>query len=190
MQYITFAALIAVASAGVVPYEYHHAGPAVSYSSSVSHVAPVHGHSALIAAPAYHSAPAIHAAQVVHNVATPTIHTVAAPVVAKYAAPILTKTIVAEHPAPASYDFEYSVHDPHTGDAKSQHESRRGDAVQGSYSLLDADGSKRVVHYTADAHNGFNAVVEKQPGVHPVVTKAVTYAEAPALTYAHVGHHY
>lgn len=41
-------------------------------------------------------------------------------------------------------------------------ESRRGDAVQGSYSLVEPDGHNRVVHYTADAHNGFNAVVERQ----------------------------
>lgn len=40
-----------------------------------------------------------------------------------------------EEHAPAQYDFSYSVHDAHTGDVKQQQESRRGDAVQGSYSL-------------------------------------------------------
>lgn len=40
-----------------------------------------------------------------------------------------------EEHAPAHYDFSYSVHDGHTGDVKQQQESRRGDAVQGSYSL-------------------------------------------------------
>lgn len=45
-----------------------------------------------------------------------------------------------------------------TGDSKSQHETRSGDVVHGSYSLIDADGHKRTVEYTADDHNGFNAV--------------------------------
>ncbi|CAF4898845.1 unnamed protein product [Pieris macdunnoughi] len=67
-----------------------------------------------------------------------------------------------------NYDFSYSVADPHTGDHKSQHESRDGDAVHGSYSLAQPDGSVRQVHYTADDHNGFNAVVHNSaPSVHP-----------------------
>nr|XP_026485941.1 cuticle protein 7-like [Vanessa tameamea] len=66
------------------------------------------------------------------------------------------------------YDFEYSVADPHTGDHKSQHESRDGDAVHGYYSLVQPDGSVRKVEYTADAHNGFNAVVHNSaPSIHP-----------------------
>lgn len=52
------------------------------------------------------------------------------------------------------YDFAYSVSDPHTGDHKSQHESRDGDVVHGSYSLVQPDGSLREVEYTADDHNG------------------------------------
>lgn len=59
--------------------------------------------------------------------------------------------------------------DPHTGDHKSQHEVRDGDVVKGSYSLAEPDGTIRTVHYTADDHNGFNAVVEKSGhAVHPV----------------------
>ncbi|XP_041976461.1 cuticle protein 8-like [Aricia agestis] len=52
------------------------------------------------------------------------------------------------------YDFSYSVSDPHTGDHKLQQETRDGDAVHGSYSLLQPDGSVRSVHYTADDHRG------------------------------------
>ncbi|XP_057666754.1 uncharacterized protein LOC130900265 [Diorhabda carinulata] len=59
------------------------------------------------------------------------------------------------------YSFKYGVNDYHTGDIKSQHESRDGDVVKGQYSLVEPDGSIRTVHYTADNHNGFNAVVEK-----------------------------
>ncbi|BET00732.1 Cuticular protein [Nesidiocoris tenuis] len=66
-----------------------------------------------------------------------------------------------DHYAPPHYAFEYSVHDPHTGDVKSQHETREGDVVKGYYTLKEADGTTREVHYTADHHNGFNAEVKR-----------------------------
>lgn len=80
-----------------------------------------------------------------------------------------------------------------TGDAKSQQESRSGDVVQGSYSLIEPDGTRRIVEYTADpvqgifdfnhhfiilkfilkcisfANKGFNAVVHKEPAAGKVV---------------------
>ena len=56
------------------------------------------------------------------------------------------------------YAFNYGVHDPHTGDIKQQYEERDGDVVKGQYSLVEPDGTVRVVDYTADDHNGFNAV--------------------------------
>lgn len=64
---------------------------------------------------------------------------------------------------PAAYKYEYSVSSPHTGDFKSQHEERIGDTVRGSYSLIEPDGRKRIVDYTADAEHGFNAVVRHVP---------------------------
>ncbi|XP_075233408.1 cuticle protein 19-like [Lycorma delicatula] len=70
------------------------------------------------------------------------------------------------HHEPKGYSFEYKVHDPHTHDIKSQHESGDGHTVKGYYSLVEPDGSVREVHYTADKHNGFNAVVHKTPGHH------------------------
>ncbi|XP_063621399.1 histidine-rich glycoprotein-like isoform X1 [Cydia splendana] len=60
------------------------------------------------------------------------------------------------------YEFEYKVEDPHTGDRKSQHESRDGDVVKGYYSLHEADGTVRIVHYTADHKTGFNAHVQRE----------------------------
>lgn len=63
--------------------------------------------------------------------------------------------------APPHYSFQYGVHDAHTGDIKSQQETRDGDVVKGEYSLVEPDGTKRIVTYTADHHNGFNAVVTK-----------------------------
>lgn len=67
-----------------------------------------------------------------------------------------------------NYHFNYGVKDLHTGDLKSQWEHREGDVVKGSYSLMEPDGSIRTVDYTADSHNGFNAVVSKSGhSVHP-----------------------
>nr|CAD7194376.1 unnamed protein product [Timema douglasi] len=67
-----------------------------------------------------------------------------------------------------SYQFNYGVKDYHTRDFKNQWETRDGDKVKGSYSLLEADGSIRTVDYTADDQNGFNAVVSHSgPSSHP-----------------------
>ncbi|CAH2067454.1 unnamed protein product, partial [Iphiclides podalirius] len=81
--------------------------------------------------------------------------------------------------------FAYDVADPNTGDYKSQVESRVGGTVKGQYSLLDADGTKRIVDYTADDVNGFNAVVRKVPAA--VVAKvAPAVVSAPAVSPAYV----
>ncbi|CAH2256123.1 jg10385 [Pararge aegeria aegeria] len=69
--------------------------------------------------------------------------------------------------------FSYGVADPITGDYKSQVESRVGGVVRGQYSLVDPDGTKRIVDYTADDVNGFNAVVRKEPLVANVVAPVV-----------------
>ncbi|XP_044757814.1 uncharacterized protein LOC123315968 [Coccinella septempunctata] len=79
-----------------------------------------------------------------------------------------------EHHAPTHYKFEYGVHDPHTHDVKSQWEHRDGDNVKGAYTLKEADGTTRLVEYTAGPHTGFNAVV-----------KRIGHAHHPA----HYGHH-
>ncbi|XP_060856879.1 uncharacterized protein LOC132934575 [Metopolophium dirhodum] len=65
-------------------------------------------------------------------------------------------------PADSSYHFAYSVEDPLTGDVKSQNEMSDGrGTVKGSYSMVEADGSTRVVEYTADDEHGFNAEVKR-----------------------------
>ncbi|XP_075145734.1 cuticular protein 92A [Haematobia irritans] len=86
-------------------------------------------------------------------------------------------------PAP-KYSFGYDIQDGYTGDLKSQHETRHGDVVKGSYSVVDPDGTKRTVDYTADPHNGFNAVVRKEPlayKAHAPVAVAPAPAPAPPL---------
>ncbi|VVC93495.1 unnamed protein product, partial [Leptidea sinapis] len=68
----------------------------------------------------YYHAPAVSSQSIIRHDEGLTLGHLAAP--SHYAA----------HP---KYDFAYSVSDPHTGDHKSQHESRDGDVVHGSYSL-------------------------------------------------------
>lgn len=62
---------------------------------------------------------------------------------------------------PPQYKYDYAVHDPETHDIKSQWEHRDGDLVKGAYSLLEPDGSMRLVEYTSDKEGGFNAVVSR-----------------------------
>ncbi|KAI4458836.1 structural contituent of cuticle [Holotrichia oblita] len=70
--------------------------------------------------------------------------------------------------SPPRYAFDYGVRDGHTGDNKQQSEVRRGDVVEGEYSLHEPDGTIRIVRYEADDRNGFNAkVIRRGPAVHP-----------------------
>ncbi|XP_049313628.1 adult-specific cuticular protein ACP-20-like [Bactrocera dorsalis] len=64
------------------------------------------------------------------------------------------------------YAFDYGVKDSHTGDNKRHWEQRDGGLVKGGYTLLEADGTTRVVEYTADDHSGFNAIVKKIGHAH------------------------
>ncbi|KAI9581430.1 putative eggshell protein [Glossina fuscipes] len=58
------------------------------------------------------------------------------------------------------YEFDYSVKDLKSGDNKKHWEERDGDKVKGHYSFTEADGTTRVVEYSADKHNGFQAIVK------------------------------
>ncbi|XP_050350353.1 cuticle protein 8-like [Nymphalis io] len=97
----------------------------------------------------------------------------------------VAKIAYAEQEAPAHYEFQYSVHDEHSGDVKQQQESRAGDAVHGSYSLVQPDGVHRIVEYTADKENGFNANVryEGQPIPAPAPAK-IAYAAPAKVAYS------
>lgn len=104
--------------------------------------------------------------------------------VAYAAAPAFAKTVAADDYDPhPQYNFAYQIQDALTGDSKAQHEARDGDVVQGSYSLIDADGFKRTVEYTADPVHGFNAVVHREPLVAKVAAAPVAKFAAP-LAYA------
>lgn len=68
-----------------------------------------------------------------------------------------------------NYSFAYVVRDRRTGDQKSHHEKRQGDRVQGQYRVIETDGTERIVDYTADDRNGFNAKVRHQPAAHQLL---------------------
>ncbi|XP_015590772.1 larval cuticle protein A3A [Cephus cinctus] len=98
------------------------------------------------------------------------------------AAPVLAK--IEDFDAAPQYSFAYDVQDALTGDSKAQYESRNGDVVQGSYSLIEADGTRRIVDYTADPVNGFNAVVSREPAVAVAAAPVVARAVAPVAPVA------
>ncbi|CAG9138486.1 unnamed protein product [Plutella xylostella] len=188
LQIVVASCVLALAAGGLLPEPHYSAASAVSSQSIVRHdqqhqyqhaiAAPV-AKIAVAAAPvAYHAAPAHYssaAAVSSQNIVRhdqPQAHHLVHAAPAHYAA-----APVAYHSAPAhyaqheeiahpKYEYSYSVADSHTGDNKSQHESRDGDAVHGEYSLVEADGSVRTVHYSADAHSGFNAVVSHSAPAH------------------------
>ncbi|CAD6994863.1 unnamed protein product [Ceratitis capitata] len=157
-KFVAIFAIISLASAGVIPVQevYHHSPVAT----------------AVVKAPIAYAAPA------------PTYaHVAPAPIaVHAHVQPALAKQDEEYDPHP-QYKYGYDVQDALSGDSKSQTEERDGDVVHGEYSLIDADGFKRVVQYTADPVNGFNAVVNRVPLEHvKTVVKAapVAYA-APAV---------
>ncbi|KAL0840206.1 hypothetical protein ABMA28_015495 [Loxostege sticticalis] len=154
-------ALVALARGGLI------AAPHGALSSqSIVLGAPgyaAHGYAGGYAAPAFglgHGAVVAHAAPVYH---APLAHA---------AAPVE----IYAHPR---YQFNYGVADGHTGDQKSQWESRDGDVVKGQYSLVEPDGTVRTVNYSADDHNGFNAVVSRAGhAAHPAAAAHVVAAPA------------
>lgn len=102
-----------------------------------------------------------------------------------YAATPLQKTIVSEEYDPnPQYSYGYDVQDALTGDFKNKVETRNGDVVQGSYSLIEPDGNRRIVEYTADPINGFNAVVRREPAVQAKVATPVSVGYAAPLAYS------
>ncbi|XP_047526773.1 cuticle protein 8-like [Vanessa atalanta] len=207
---VALCAVVAVASAGLLPAPVHYSSASAVSSQSIvrhdEHATPV-AKIALAAPVAYHAAPATvayHAAPaaVAYHAAPAavTYHAAPAPVayhaapasIAYHAAPIAKVIAQPEEIAYPKYEYNYSVADGHTGDNKQQQESRDGDVVKGSYSFHEADGSIRTVEYSADDHSGFNAVVHNTAPTAapayikaaPVVVKTPVYA-APALQYYH-----
>ncbi|XP_058449536.1 cuticle protein 8-like [Malaya genurostris] len=142
--------------------------------------------------PHYYQQPQYHAQPALVKTIQPALVKSVQPAIVKAYQPALVKAVKQiEYPdAPAQYQFAYEVHDDQTGDVKSQQEERSGDNVKGVYTLIDADGFRRIVEYTADEQNGFNAVVRREPLEGQKIIKAVAapiakvaYAPAPVQHY-------
>ncbi|KAJ8683131.1 hypothetical protein QAD02_018923 [Eretmocerus hayati] len=163
-KFVVLCAFVAYANAGVAPVGFApaavlHAAPPAYYPAQPA--API-----VAAQPAYRTYPAA-----------------PAPIPVVQPAPIpVAKAVLAqpeEYDPNPQYSYSYNVADGITGDNKAQSETRNGDAVQGSYSLVEADGTIRIVDYTADSVNGFNAVVRKEGA--GVVAKATPVAPAAPI---------
>nr|UUJ74911.1 cuticular protein [Trypoxylus dichotomus] len=159
------------------------AAPAISLGHAVAAPALSLGHAA-VAAPAYGIGHGLGLGYGLGHGA------IAAPALVKAAPAIVKAAPAVDYVAYPKYEFNYGVSDAHTGDQKTQHEIRDGDVVKGSYSLHEADGTVRTVHYEADDHNGFNAVVTRSGhAAHPatpiaVAAPAKTIIAAPAIAHA------
>jgi hypothetical protein len=86
---------------------------------------------------------------------------------------------IADYDANPQYSFTYRVTDVETGDSKAQEERRNGDSVEGSYSIVEPDGSIRTVRYSADPVNGFNAVVERNRETSSWLRRIVAVVPSP-----------
>ncbi|CAH0402386.1 unnamed protein product [Chilo suppressalis] len=83
-----------------------------------------------------------------------------------FAMPAVIGIIVTDPPPLAiQYKYSYDIQDPTTGDTKSQHEVRQGNIVTGQYSVVEPDGTKRIVDYNVHPRKGFTAVVHTEPAV-------------------------
>ncbi|CAO1368066.1 unnamed protein product [Diamesa serratosioi] len=65
-------------------------------------------------------------------------------------------------PSP-SYQFGFDVKDDEFTNYQNRKESREGNVIKGSYSVVDSDGFIRTVTYTADPKEGFKAEVVREP---------------------------
>ncbi|XP_067648072.1 uncharacterized protein [Eurosta solidaginis] len=93
--------------------------------------------------------------------------------------------------AKPAYEFAYGVEDAQARLLQSRQEMRDCDTVRGSYSVVDPDGSLRVVKYTADDISGFKAEVTTNgldTMVHGQQPPSQPYP-APLWNYPHAAQH-
>lgn len=166
LQFLAFAALIAVARAGVIQpaVAYHQPAAYTTYSQPAYHQPAIAvAHQPAIAV----QKTFVQAPQLVHKIAAPAIvaktHVDDYDVSPRFQIKFWEKFLIffSIQPNP-QYQFSYDIHDGLTGDAKSQTESRDGDVVKGQYSLIEADGTRRIVDYTADPVHGKNSKKNKK----------------------------
>ncbi|GLV38736.1 uncharacterized protein CBL_05735 [Carabus blaptoides fortunei] len=83
------------------------------------------------------------------------------------------------------YDFRYSVDEPSSGVVMDQWEDRSGEFVKGGYSMLDADGKIRTVHYEVDGKKGFQAIVNRKYPSTILLVNHLLYPKKYRAPYQH-----
>lgn len=199
--------MIYTTQAALVASQYVAAPVPVAYTSGVSPLAytaasPYFARNVAYPSPFVANAPLAYSAYTAPVAAAPLTTAYSAPIIrqapivagpAKLVAPAAAP-LVASAPVVATntefdvlpqYQYAYNVQDSLTGDSKAHEETRDGDIVKGSYSLIEPDGSRRTVNYYADPVNGFNAIVQKDVPVvaaAPVVAAKTVVAPVAAKT--------
>ncbi|GJQ73100.1 hypothetical protein Trydic_g1729 [Trypoxylus dichotomus] len=79
-----------------------------------------------------------------------------------------------ENQESGTYSYNYGISNEATGDNKSKWEKRENNVVRGAYSIVEPDGTTRLVEYTADA-NGFHPVIKKLDALNPSRSAPSTY---------------
>ncbi|XP_050540720.1 cuticle protein 8 isoform X1 [Daktulosphaira vitifoliae] len=84
----------------------------------------------------------------------------------------------------AQYQFSFDISDDESTNYHNRKETRDGQKISGSYSVVDSDGFIRTVTYTADPEEGFKAEVSREPTNIQVKIPAPTpQPAAPAPQY-------
>uniref|UniRef100_A0A1I8NBM0 Cuticle protein n=1 Tax=Musca domestica TaxID=7370 RepID=A0A1I8NBM0_MUSDO len=94
-----------------------------------------------------------------------------------------------DYVAKPEYEFAYGVEDTQAHILHNRNEMRDGDAVKGVYSVVDPDGTLRVVRYTADDVNGFQAEVVRN-GISAIHGQLQKDTPAPSHIPTDYNNHY
>lgn len=78
--------------------------------------------------------------------------------------------IFTNHNSQIDYSFRYYIDAPNSGVIMDHWEDRKGDSVQGRYSLVEPEGNVRTVYYQVDKGSGFKAAIKvRMPGMLKIV---------------------
>ncbi|XP_050431873.1 cuticle protein 19.8 [Adelges cooleyi] len=85
----------------------------------------------------------------------------------------------------AQYQFSFDISDDESTNYHNRKETRDGQKITGSYSVVDSDGFIRTVTYTADPEEGFKAEVSREPtNIQVKVPTPTTASPAPQYRQA------
>ncbi|XP_075232455.1 cuticle protein 8-like [Lycorma delicatula] len=88
-----------------------------------------------------------------------------------------------DYVAKPDYSFAYGVDDAASGNTQNHRETREGDVVKGEYSVVEPDGSLRIVSYTSDPKNGFQATINYKPPVYSPSSPSTSSGSSGSNSY-------